>query len=82
MREIRALRKAADLQGTQALYRDFVLAMARWRLGEREQASTVYDDAVRILRSSQGAQSHLVAVAREAAALLGRQDPVGKDRSP
>jgi len=79
---IRALRRAADLEGPRTLYRDFVLAMVRWRLGEPEQAGAVYDEAIRTLRNSKAVRPYLTAVAQEAAALLGRRDAGRKERTP
>ena len=72
---IRAIRKAADVEGTNTLYRYFVLAMAQWRRDQTEQAGTTFDEAVEVLRATPAPGRHLLAIAREAAAMLGRPDP-------
>jgi tetratricopeptide (TPR) repeat protein len=76
---IEALEKSAEFQGRTS-YDDFFLAMCRWRLGERQEARRLYDQAVRWMDRHQPGDNELSRFRTEAADLLGIGDPSRSER--
>ena len=52
----------------------FVMAMARWRLGEKDAALTLFNDAAAEMDKSKSRDEMSLRFCAEAAALLGRSD--------
>jgi serine/threonine protein kinase/WD40 repeat protein/Tfp pilus assembly protein PilF len=67
---IAALEKSIRIQGRTS-YDDFFLAMSRWRLGERQEALRLYDQAVRWMERTKPNDGELRRFSAEAAELLG-----------
>jgi tetratricopeptide (TPR) repeat protein len=73
---VEALQKSDELlDGAQLSFNAFFLAMAHWRLGDREQARTWYDRAIAWMDQHNPGDDELKRFRAEAAALLGVKDP-------
>ena len=68
---IKALEKSVELRAGGTSHDWFFLAMARWQLGEKEQARRDYDRAVEGMAKSQPDNDELPRFRDEASALLG-----------
>jgi tetratricopeptide (TPR) repeat protein len=55
----------------------FILAMAHWQLGDKQQARHCYDQAVQWMEKNKPADEELAQFRAEAAALLGLNEPPG-----
>jgi tetratricopeptide (TPR) repeat protein len=80
-----ALEKSCGLSEGGDSFDWFFLAMAHWRLGEREQARTWYDQAVARMDKHRPQSEELIRFRAEAAELLGVKDSLprnGKEVSP
>lgn len=74
---IRGLRRARELDGPRSLGVDgFFLAMAHRRLGDEEQAGLWYDRSVAWMDETMADNEELRRFRSEAAALLGRVEPM------
>jgi tetratricopeptide (TPR) repeat protein len=74
---ITALEKALQLESKFNSYNRFLLAMAHWQLGAREEAHCLYDWAVGAMAKTQPSNKDLQRFQAEAAALLGLPPPAG-----
>jgi tetratricopeptide (TPR) repeat protein len=82
---VTALEKSMELGRGGDAYDWFFLAMAHWRLGDREQARTWYDKAVTWMDKHMPQNEELIRFRAEAAALLGIKESLprdGKEASP
>ncbi len=71
-----ALEKSEELgQGRELGFNVFFLAMARWQLGERDEARRCYDQAVSWMEKNQPRNEELRRFRAEAAVLLGLPEP-------
>jgi tetratricopeptide (TPR) repeat protein len=72
---VAALKKSSELNAGHERFEWFFLAMAHWRLGDREQARTWYDKAVAWMDKHMPDNDELKRFRAEAAELLGVKDP-------
>jgi tetratricopeptide (TPR) repeat protein len=68
---VAALQKSMDLQSGGDSFDFFFLAMAEWKLGEKDKARQWYDKAVAALPKTKDPQKELLGFQTEAATLLG-----------
>ena len=68
---IAALEKSMGLDSGGESFNGFFLAMARWQLGQRDEARACYDKAVTWMEKKKDKDPELVGFRAEAAALLG-----------
>ncbi|MCZ6796297.1 MAG: tetratricopeptide repeat protein, partial [Planctomycetota bacterium] len=71
---VTALEKSMELRGGGDSVDWFFLAMAKWNLGEKEEARKSYDQAVEWMETKQPDDKELAGFRAEAAALLGVGD--------
>jgi serine/threonine protein kinase/Flp pilus assembly protein TadD len=77
---VATLDKAMALSRVGTDFNSFVLALAHWRLGDKEQARRRYDQAVQWMDKSRSENEELRLLRAEAAELLGiKEKPIGKD---
>jgi WD40 repeat protein len=81
---IQAEEKAKELLGGSTSFDDFLLAMAHWQLGAKEQARRSFDEGARSMDKYKPQDEVLLRFRAEAAALLGINDPAprGKEGPP